>query len=235
MQKIHGNINGIRRSYIERLETIYDMQLDDRKQFCTAEMLETLALFTEATGREAMVYIDRAGRVATVAVGEQDRVTLPVLRARRSNNRLSGMRCIHTHPGGNSRLSTVDIQSLKSLRLDAMAAIGVSGGKPVSMQVGILNEQTDDNEFSVSLFGPFNVNSIPDDNLWEEIRAADSRIRPAESQNADFEIARAILVGIDGKPDDEQPLNELLQLADTAGFITVGFVVQPKSKPDNTY
>ena len=233
MQKIQGNINGIRRSYIERLETIYDMEVD-RKQFCTPEMLDLLAQFTEITGREAMVYIDRAGRVVTVAVGEQDRVNLPALRMRRSETRLSGIRCIHTHPGGNSRLSSVDIQSLKTLRFDAMAAIGVSNGAPGSMQIGILDEVISDNELSLNLFGPYAVDSIPDDLLWDEIRAADVRIRPVESHNADFEIARAILVGI-GSQDEEEPLKELLQLADTAGFITVGSVVQPRAKPDNSY
>jgi len=129
MSKVQGNINGIRRSYVERLETIYDIEID-RKEFATIELLDILALFTETTGREAMVYIDRAGRVVTVVVGEQDRVNLPALRMRRSDVRLSGIRCIHTHPSGNSRLSDVDIQSLKTLRLDAMAAVGVVDGKP---------------------------------------------------------------------------------------------------------
>ena len=260
MQKIHGNTDGIRRSYIERLENIYDMEID-RRQFCTLEMLESLAFFTEATGREAMVYIDRSGRILTIVVGEQDRVTLPVLRKRRSEGRLSGIRCIHTHPGGNGALSAVDIQSLKNIRLDAMAAVGVSDGRPVTMQVGILDDflpnltnitnmsnstnmttmtnmasmtNRSENELSVNLFGPYSVNSIPDDILWSEIDSADIRIRPAESKKAEAEIARAILVGVDGKPED-RPLDELLQLANTAGFITVGFLMQPRIKPDKSY
>ena len=234
MPKVHGNIDGIRRSHIKQLENIYGMVID-RKQFCSVEMLESLAFFTEATGREAVVYIDRFGRIETVAVGEQDRVTLPDLRKRRSKSRLSGIRCIHTHPKGNSSLSAVDIQSLKSIRLDAMAAIGVAGGKPVSMQVGILGDLNAENELSVNLFGPYDVNFIPDDTLWAEISSADMRIGPAESQNAKAEIARAILVGIDGKATAGEPLNELRQLADTAGFITVGCMLQPRIKPDKSY
>ena len=234
MYKVHGNIDGIRRSYIEQLENIYDMETD-RKQFCAIEMLESLASFTEATGREAMVYIDRSGRIETVAVGEQSRVTLPAIRKRRSSSRLSGLRCIHTHPKGNSSLSAVDIQSLKSIRLDAMAAIGVAGGKPVSMQVGILGELNPENELSVNLFGPYDVNSIPDDILWAEISYADIRIRPAESKKVEAEIARAILVGIDYKAVAEEPLDELRQLAYTAGFITVGCILQPRIKPDKSY
>jgi len=279
MNKVQGNTDGIRRTFIERLESIYEIEID-RKQFCTIEMLESLAFFTEATGREAMVYIDRAGRVLTVAVGEQDRVSLPALRKRRSENRLSGIRCIHTHPGrrgeqlakqatspgrrgeqlakqatsqadiaqqatgpghistqptiaGNPRLSSVDIQSLKSLRLDAMAAIGVSAGKPASMQVGILDAHSTEDNLSVILYGPFSANNIPDDTLWEAISQADISIRPTESKKAEAEIARTILVGIDGNQDEA--LDELLQLANTAGFITVGKMLQPRAKPDNSY
>ena len=234
MFKIQGNLGGVRRLFIERLKNIYDMEID-RRQFCTAEMLESLAFFTGATGREAMVYIDRSGRIVTIAVGEHDRVTIPALRRRRSESRLSGIRCVHTHPVGNGALSEVDIQSLKSIRLDAMAAIGVSEGKPVSMQVGILDAGESYGELSVNLFGPYKINSIPADLLWAEICSADVRIRPDESIKTEAEAARAILVGIDGKREDHEPLHELLQLAKTAGFITVGSMLQSRVKPDNSY
>ena len=234
MPEIHGNISGIRRSNIERLELICDIEIE-RKEFCTVELLQELAHFTELVGRETMVYIDRSGRVMDVVVGEKDRVSLPSLNNRRSQQRLNGIRCIHTHPGGNSHLSDVDIQSLKSIRLDAMAAIGVMNGKPVSMQVGILDNLISDDELSVNLFGPFDVNSIPNEILWAEIRAADARIRPLKSKKAEAEIARAILVGIDDKQDEDKPLKELSQLADTAGFITVGAIMQPRILPDKTY
>ena len=46
---------------------------------------------------------------------------------------------------------------------------------------------------------------------------------------------RAILVGIDGKQDNPEALQELSQLAKTAGFITAGYVVQPRALPDSSY
>jgi GTP-binding protein HflX len=231
MSKVYGKLGGIRRSYIERLKSIYDMEIG-RLQFCTAEMLESLAFFTGSTGHEAMVYIDRSGRIVTIAVGDHNRVSLPALRKRRSESRLSGIRCIHTHPGGSGALSEADIQSLKNLRLDALGAIGVSEGKPVSMQIGILDEGASDSELSVNLFGPYKVNSIPDDILWAEIGSADARIRPTESTKAETMAARAILVGIDGKQEDHEALHELSQLAQTAGYTAVGYMLQPRIKPD---
>ncbi|MCL2421825.1 MAG: GTPase HflX, partial [Defluviitaleaceae bacterium] len=86
----------------------------------------------------------------------------------------------------------------------------------------------------VNLFGPFRIDSIPDDILRAEIEAADMRIRPAVSKRAEAEIARAILVGLDDKQQDD-PLKELQQLTDTAGFITVGHLTQPRSEPDKSY
>ncbi|MCL2373121.1 MAG: GTPase HflX [Defluviitaleaceae bacterium] len=232
MHKVNGNLDGIRRSLIDRLLGIYEMEID-RRQFATEELLEVMAQFTGVTGREVMVYLDRSGRVEDVSVGEHDRVSLPVLRRRRSESRLSGLRCIHTHPGGNSTLSTVDVQALKNIRLDAMAAVGVLEGRPVSVQVGVLGEMLENDQLTVNFFGPYAANALPDDILWEEIEAADIRIRPAESKKAEAEISRAILVGIDAK--QVQPLAELQQLADTAGFITVGHMFQARPRADRSY
>jgi GTP-binding protein HflX len=231
MLKIIGNTDGIRRSYLTQLETLFDRELD-RRDFCPAEIIETLSAFTGATGREAMVYIDRSGRIETINVGEQDRVTLPALRKRRSTERLSGVRCIHTHPGGNGGLSDVDIQSLKNLRLDAIAAIGVSEGKPTFMQVGILGDVLGEDDFSVELYGPYKTDRIPDELLWAEINLADDRVRPFEAKKAEAEIARTILVGVGEKGNEA--LVELKQLADTAGFITIGTLYQLRPKPDKT-
>lgn len=229
MEKINGNTDGIRRSFLTQLETVYDLEFD-RKEFCPAEIIRVLCAFTGHTGREAMLYIDRTGRIESVYVGERDRVSLPSLSKRRSDARLSGIRCVHTHPGGNGRLSDVDVQSLKTLRLDAMAAVGVIDGQPTFMHVNILGERVGDENFTVNDYGPYSIDRVPDELLWGEIHLADENIRPAESKKAEAEIARTILVGIGERANEA--LDELRQLADTAGFITVGTLFQPRPKPD---
>ncbi len=45
------------------------------------------------------------------------------MRVVRNENRLCGIRCIHTHPGGSARLSEVDLGTLKSMKLDCMASL----------------------------------------------------------------------------------------------------------------
>ncbi len=65
--------------------------------------------------------------VMDVSIGSHDRVGLPDIKLRRGKHRLIGIRCIHTHPNGTGALSMVDIKTLKRMRFDSMAAIGVKG------------------------------------------------------------------------------------------------------------
>ena len=231
MSEILGDLNGVRKSFIEGLESVYNIKTE-RGQFCNPEILELLAAFTGHTGREAMVYIDRSGHVCSLGVGEQDRVSVPALRTRRSTERLSGMRCIHTHPGGNSQLSGVDIQTLKTLRLDAMAAVGVQGDKPVSMHVSILDSISTDGDMTVRLYGPYNIGAVSDESIWAQIMLADERIRPVESVKTDHGMERVILVGITDDRGDYDSLEELGRLADTAGYIAISLQRQLRENPD---
>ena len=235
MPTIEGNTTGIRRTFLERLESVFDLEAD-RTQFCTVELLAVMADFTGLTGREVMVYLERSGRVLTVAVGEHDRVSLPALRNRRSEQRLSGIRCVHTHPGGNPRLSPPDIQSLKALRLDAMAAVAVDeSGAAGRMQVAILGERLPGDDFTVNLYGPFSTSRLPNAVLWEEIWLADDRIRPDDPQKTVEEKEKAITVGIEVGSNGAEALTELAQLADTAGYEVIGSLLQSRDKPDRSY
>ena len=121
---IYGNTEGIRDSELARLESLYDFEVEP-DCFAPRELLEVMAEFTGMIGRELSVYIARSGEVLDVSVGNQNSVGLRNIRLRRNANRLSKVRCIHTHPNGDAHLSEVDISSLKSMYFDSMAAVGV--------------------------------------------------------------------------------------------------------------
>ena len=72
--------------------------------------------------------VELEGTVLEIAVGSIGSIALPELHLRRNLDRLSGFRCIHTHPGGEARLSDVDLQALRLLRFDSMCAVGVKDG-----------------------------------------------------------------------------------------------------------
>ena len=123
-KEVQGNLKGIRTSVIEDLKTIYELELHDG-QLLSQELAVKMARITDFIGREISVYINRSGQILNVIVGDDNTVELPAVEGRRGASRLSGVRCLHTHPGGNPTLSGVDISALKNNRFDCMLAIGV--------------------------------------------------------------------------------------------------------------
>lgn len=105
---IYGNKEGIRDSLLAKLETLYDIEIP-AEVFAPAELLDVLAAFTCAINREISIYVSRSGEVLDITIGGVSSVELKDMHLRRNTKRLSMVRCIHTHPGGNPQLSDVDI------------------------------------------------------------------------------------------------------------------------------
>ena len=218
--KVHGNIDGVKKSILRELEDLYsaDMELL-RHKFISDDVTYKLCQITEKINREISVYIARDGMVMDVSIGSHDRVGLPDLRVRRGKRRLTGIRCIHTHPSQSGTLSSVDIKTLKRMRFDAMAAIGVKGGLATTMQAGILTELNENGDYDTTLYGPYQYNSIPHQMLLEEIEYASNQINRAANilDSMEKEEEKAILVGVGLSSNDTSSLEELARLADTAG------------------
>ncbi len=123
--EVYGNLKGIRNSVIDELKTLYAVRLEGG-QLLTRELALKMADISEFINREVSVYLNRSGQVLAVAVGSDQSVELPAVEGRRAASRLSGVRCVHTHPNGNPNLSGVDVSALKNNRFDAMLAIGVA-------------------------------------------------------------------------------------------------------------
>ena len=105
---IHGNLNGIRESTLAELDKLYDAEFE-RDAFLPDRLLNILVRYTDLLNREMLVYLGRDGTVLEIAIGSIGSIALPELHLRRNPDRLSGFRCIHTHPGGDARLSDVDL------------------------------------------------------------------------------------------------------------------------------
>lgn len=224
---IYGNKEGIRDSLLTQMEALYDLDLSG-EVFITAELCDVLAAFTTAINREISVYISRSGAILDITIGGLNSVDLKDMHLRRNSRRLSMIRCIHTHPGGNPQLSDVDISSLRSMRFDAMAAIGVLNGRATGIQSAFLGEVVGGvNKVLLTDITP--VKKIPQRAWMDAIERADAEVMiGANTENTQEEKERAYLVGL----DSERSLEELARLADTAGAIVVGSMLQKKSRPD---
>lgn len=96
-QQVHGNVTGVRDTLIEALGQLYDYEVDE-DTFLPRELMQVLARFTGVLNREIAVYITRDGEVVDVSIGTDRDVELRDYRLRRNTQRLSCVRCIHTHP-----------------------------------------------------------------------------------------------------------------------------------------
>lgn len=231
-QQINGNTEGIRNSLLEQIRDLYQLRME-ADTFASFALLSAMAGFTGQIGREISVYLSRDGRVVDVSIGDSGKVSMPNVRLVRNEDRLCGVRCIHTHPNGDGRLSSVDAGTLRSMRLDAMAALGVGPeGQPTNFYAGYLGDMDEAGSRDVLLYGPLRPYKLPQKALMREIYLADDRFKSSTKAVEEARPERAILVGLESDAPYDT-LAELGELAATAGALVVGRATQRKRDIDN--
>lgn len=240
MREIKGNIKGIRDSVIAELQKLYDMQ---SPQLVSQELAVKLADITEYINREISVYITRSGQIIEIAVGDNATVELPTFSGRRGAGRLSGIRCIHTHPGGNPYLSGVDISALKNNKYDAMVAIGVASPDftQSTLTFGLITGIDSNENYTSECYGPYTIEETENINFVNTVSTIE-RILDKQTGTASLQVMseRAILIGMEwGRNDSlwtvDDSLEELKQLADTAGATVIKKFIQKRPKPDPAF
>ena len=240
MREIKGNIKGIRDSVIAELQKLYDMQ---SPQLVSQELAVKLADITEYINREISVYITRSGQIIEIAVGDNATVELPSFSGRRGAGRLSGIRCIHTHPGGNPYLSGVDISALKKNKYDAMVAIGVVSPDFTKSELtfGLITGIDSNENYTAECYGPYSIEDAENINFVNTVSTIE-RILDKQTGTASLQVMseRAILIGMEwGRNDSlwtvDDSLEELKQLADTAGATVIKKFIQKRPKPDPAF
>ena len=137
--RVSGNTEGVREAMLARLDSLMSFEIGE-DEFLPRELMKTLAECSCELNREIAVYITRDGEIVNVAIGTDRDVELTDYRLRRNAQRLSRVRCVHTHPDGDGHLSDVDLSALKIFRYDAMTAVGVKDGEPTWVQAAFLGE-----------------------------------------------------------------------------------------------
>lgn len=240
MREIKGNIKGIRDSVIAELQKLYDMQ---SPQLVSQELAVKLADITEYINREISVYITRSGQIIEIAVGDNATVELPSFSGRRGAGRLSGIRCIHTHPGGNPYLSGVDISALKNNKYDAMVAIGVVSPDFTKSELtfGLITGIDSNENYTAECYGPYSIEDAENINFVNTVSTIE-RILDKQTGTASLQVMseRAMLIGMEwGRNDSlwtvDDSLEELKQLADTAGATVIKKFIQKRPKPDPAF
>ncbi len=225
---IHGNLTGIRESTLNELEKLYDAEFE-RDAFLPDRLLNILVRYTDLLNRELLVYLGRDGTVLEIAIGSIGSIALPEMHLRRNLDRLSGFRCVHTHPGGDARLSDVDLQALRLLRFDSMCAVGVGEGRCTGISAAFLGEVEYEN-LSIVVKGPVKPGRIPQQLWMKEIELAEERVKRAIEKGGLVEEAEKVMLI---STDSDDSLDELASLAETAGAMVITRVLQNRQKPDS--
>lgn len=222
---------GIKKTLLNQLEDLKNESID-KDIYANEKVIDTICEITEKIGKEIAVFINRRGEVLDVEIGDENTVTLKDLGERRSENGLSGIRVLHTHPNGSGMLSDVDLSALKKLRFDMMAAVGVKAGAASEVYVSFLGN--DDKQDLIPLVaGPYPKERFLKLNVKAVINETEENLKSAAktSKAVDTDEERAVLVGI----EDEEALEELRELLKTAGGIELSRMVQSRDKKDTAF
>ncbi len=234
MSKVAGNVKGIKNVILDELESIYDMTVPNA-QVITEEMAKVLLAVSAKCEREIAVYITRRGVVAEVLMGGGDTVMLTQVSNRRAEHKLCGMRCIHTHPNGDSRLSELDISALRRLRYDCMVSLS-EDREGIKASLACISGCDEQGNFQIAAQEEMTLADLLNINIQKLIENVEKELsRGEQGYEVDKKQERAILVGLDNGRTVwtiENSLEELKQLADTAGAEVVCKVWQKKDRPD---
>ena len=235
MQEVFGNTLGLKPSQLHALRRTYRRRVD-AEDVVSPELARHLTEVSLETGRQIGVLLDRKGDVDAVIVGDARKLELPdVGRARAGSHRLRGLRLVHTHLQGEP-LTRDDHTDLALLRLDLVAAVEVlAGGLPGKIHYAhLLPENATGamwkDEVASSVF-ELAYDAVAGPLALEDEFARASALRKTGQRE------RALLVGFGdgrkrGRADAEASLEELRELARTAGVAVVDAVLQMRREID---
>ncbi len=192
--------------------------------------------------------VNRNGYVEHVIVGNARSIVLPDLkRVRMGADRFRGLRCLHTHLAGED-LTQDDLTDLALLRLDLMAAIDVRNDGmpglvraahllPANRDASAQSLDTEDADANTPIWGFLDpqVPSQLDIDFIDLIESLEEEVsRSRHVRNPRDQRDRAILVGVTSgsAASAQESVDELRELAHSAGVVVLDSVVQRRQKLD---
>ncbi|ADK16436.1 MULTISPECIES: GTPase HflX [Clostridium] len=221
---IYGNTEGIKNSTLDELEKIYDIRVS-KESICSREIVEVLSRITTYLNRELSLAIDKRGIIVSISVGDSSTVSITEIEG--NQNKLCGIRIVHTHPNGDSRLSEIDISALVKLRLDCIAAIGVDKDGITGITIGFCKVK--DGEVISEVSEKLTLEDAVNFNIVQKVNEIE------KSMNDEYVLQeageRALLVGT----DTEDSLDELKELAKACNVNVLEKILQKRDTIDTAF
>jgi GTPase len=232
IRNLFGDTFGLKPSQIRKLEATYRRRVNPHDAV-SPELARHLTEISREIHRQVGVLITRRGEIEWVIVGDASRLLLPDIgRARVGQARLRGLRLIHTHLKSEP-LNQDDLTDLALLRLDLVAALGVSSdGLPEGVSFAHLLPQNPEG----ALWKVEQARSLQDlpMDLMAQIAALEGELAAEARAHPVTGAGRALLVAAStkGREVAQQSLRELRELARAAGVEVLDEVLQLRHQLD---
>ncbi|TAN63674.1 GTPase HflX [bacterium] len=232
---MYGNTTGLKSSQLKAVERIYNRKIPT-DALVTAELGRYMAGVSREIKRQLGIIVNRKGVVTAVIIGTDREIVIPALADYPlGKKRLRGVRCVHTHLK-NEPLSQDDLTDMALLRLDVMTAIGVAeDGLPADIFAAHPLPYNPEGKAFEALPGvPFHSFDM---DFAEFIRSLEDEMGRASVRDVRDSRERAILISVSTKSKAEQTdsLDELKELALTAGVIPLDTVCQRPERLNPKY
>ena len=239
---VHGFTRGLKHSQLRRIEKLGTRRIS-ADTIISPELARQMTEISHETGRQIGVLINRKGQIEYVMVGTAKGIELPDFgRARVSEDRFRGLRCVHTHLAGE-KLTQDDLTDLALLRLDLMSIIQVDrkDGLPGMVYSAHLVPTAAESLEAEAQSLPYeflepNIPSQLDTDFTSLINSLEdemARIR-LTARNRQTGRDRAILVGVTtGDTEDAaESLAELKELSESADVVILDTIIQRRPQID---
>lgn len=234
---------GLKPSELKALERIYRRHIPPQ-EVVSDELGSYLCKISRDIERQVGLLCNRRGEIEHVFVGDASKITLPDFgRLRAGRGRFRGLRLIHTHLR-NEALTRDDLVDLALLRLDLVAALGVTkDGRPADLHLAHLMPAVQGQDpWQVLPPEPFHRAKIDAEALVSSLEDEFDRLLPTVQTNAGQDRALLVIVEVTRKgPRDgsamtiQQRQAELEELCRTAGVVVSGVVTQRRPDVDPKY
>ncbi len=231
-EELSGNTAGLKASQSRRLLATCRRRVQQR-ELVSPELARHLTELSREVGRQLGVLLNRRGEIEHVIVGDARQLTLPDIgRARAGQSRLRGLRLVHTHLK-DEPLTRDDLTDLVLLRLDAVVAVVArDDGLPGKVYLATLLPFNTSGEL-YRLAEAASVYELDFDPQAQVLALEQEMARAAPVREVGVE-GHAILIGVHrgDQAAAEASLNELQELARTAGVEVLDRVLQSRRAPD---
>ncbi|MBK6748780.1 MAG: GTPase HflX [Acidobacteria bacterium] len=242
MNIVHGFTRGLKHNQLRRIEKLGTRRVS-ADTVISPELARQMTELSHETGRQIGVLINRKGQIEYVMVGTAKGIELPDFgRARVSEDRFRGLRCVHTHLAGE-KLTQDDLTDLALLRLDLMSIIQVDrkDGLPGLVYSAHLVPTAAESLEAEAQSLPYeflepNIPSQIDTDFTSLINSLEdemARIR-LTARNRQTGRDRAILVGVTTGDTDvaAESLAELRELSESADVVILDTIIQRRPQID---